>query len=304
MSRTSIIAAFIFILLSACKTKGLTEHKASFPEFSTEAHRGGRGLMPENTIPAMKNAIDIGVTTLEMDIHISVDGQAFLSHDHYINPLFTLDKNGKEIPEADDKKHILYQMKYEQIRKYDVDSKINSRFPDQKKFKTYMPLLSELIDSVQTYIKTNNKKQVFYNIETKSVVNGDYILHPEPEKFVDLLVEVLEAKKVIPWVVIQSFDVRTLLVLNMKYPHIKTSFLIENNKPFEENMKILGFKPFIISPNSKLVTAEYIKKCHKQGLKVIPWTVNTKAEIKKLKALGVDGIISDYPDLFTDEAKE
>ena len=285
------------ILLSACKTKNLVNKAVSFPSFSTEAHRGGRGLMPENTIPAMKNAVDLGVTTLEMDTHISADGQVFLSHDHYINPLFTLDENGKEIPEANDKKHILYQMKYEQIRKYDVGSKINSRFPDQKKFKTYMPLLSELIDSVQAYIKTNNKKQVFYNIETKSVVNGDNILHPEPEKFADLLVEVLEKKKVIPWVVIQSFDVRTLQVLNRKYPHIKTSFLIENNKPFEENMKILGFKPFIISPNSKLVTADFIEKCHQQNLKIIPWTINTKEETEKLKALGVDGIISDYPNL-------
>ena len=298
MKKIIAITGFTLILGAGCKTIGINTQKPAFPSFSAEAHRGGRGLMPENTIPAMKNAVDLGVTTLEMDTHISADGQVFLSHDHYINPLFTLDENGKEIPKTDDKKHILYQMTYEQIRKYDSGSKINSNFPDQKKFKTYMPLLSELIDSVQTYIKTNNKKQVFYNIETKSIASGDNSLHPAPEKFVELLVEVLEKKKVIPWVVIQSFDVRTLQVLNRKYPHIKTSFLIENNKPFEENMKILGFKPFIISPNSKLVTADFVEKCHQQNLKVIPWTINTKEEIEKLKALGVDGIISDYPNLF------
>ncbi len=122
-------------------------------------------------------------------------------------------------------------------------------------------------------------------------------MHPEPEKFVDLLVKVLESKKIVPWVAVQSFDVRTLQVLNRKYPKIKTSFLIENTNSFEDNMALLGFKPFIISPNIKLVTADYVKKCHQQNIKIFPWTVNTKEEINKLRSLGVDGIISDYPDL-------
>jgi len=297
MKRTSIVISFAIILLSACKTKNLVNQAVSFPAFSAEAHRGGRGLMPENTIPAMKAAIDLGVTTIEMDSHISKDGKVFLSHDHYINPLFILDPSGNEIPETDDKKYPLYQMNYSDIRKYDAGSRINTKFPEQKKLKTYIPLLSELIDSVQNHIKSTGKSQVFYNIETKSAATGDNILHPDPEKFTDLLVEVLESKKIIPWVIIQSFDVRTLQVINRKYPHIKTSLLIENKKTLEENLKILGFKPFIISPNYKLINAEYIKKCHDRGIKVIAWTVNTKKEINKFKELGVDGIISDYPNL-------
>lgn len=297
MKITRITFCFALLLIGACKTKSLINQNISFPEFSTEAHRGGRGLMPENTIPAMKWAVDLGVSTLEMDTHISKDGQVFLSHDHYVNPGFTLDPNGKEIPESENKKYPFYQMDYNLIKKYDAGSKVNSKFPEQKKLKTYMPLLSELIDSVQNHIKLSGKKQVFYNIETKSSAEGDDILHPNPEKFVDLLVKVIESKKIIPYVVIQSFDVRTLQVLNKKYPHIKTSFLIENKKSLEENMKILGFKPFIISPNYKLLTPEYLKKCHDQGMKVIVWTVNTKSEINKFKAMGVDGIISDYPNL-------
>lgn len=297
MKITRITFCFALLLIGACKTKSLINQNISFPEFSTEAHRGGRGLMPENTIPAMKWAVDLGVSTLEMDTHISKDGQVFLSHDHYVNPSFTLDPDGKEIPESENKKYPFYQMDYNLIKKYDAGSKVNSKFPEQKKLKTYMPLLSELIDSVQNHIKLSGKKQVFYNIETKSSAEGDDILHPNPEKFVDLLVKVIESKKIIPYVVIQSFDVRTLQVLNKKYPHIKTSFLIENKKSLEENMKILGFKPFIISPNYKLLTPEYLKKCHDQGMKVIVWTVNTKSEINKFKAMGVDGIISDYPNL-------
>lgn len=297
MKKIVAVTGITLMLMSACKTRSQNNHANVFPSFSTEAHRGGRGLMPENTIPAMKNAIDIGVTTLEMDTHISSDGKVLLSHDNYINPLFTLDPGGKEIPEKDNQKYPLFGMTYAQIEKFDAGSKGNPNFPQQKKVKTHLPLLSDLIDTVQNYIKTSGKKQVFYNIETKSKPAGDNKLHPEPEEFVDLLVEVLTKKNILPYVVIQSFDVRTLQVLNRKYPHIKSSFLIENTKSFEENMALLGFKPFIISPNSKLVTAEYVNKCHQQNLKVIPWTVNTKEEIAKLKALGVDGIISDYPNL-------
>uniref|UniRef100_UPI0040491752 glycerophosphodiester phosphodiesterase family protein n=1 Tax=Daejeonella sp. TaxID=2805397 RepID=UPI0040491752 len=220
MRKASILLGFAMILFGACKSTKSINQTVSFPVFSTEAHRGGRGLMPENTIPAMKLAIDLGVTTLEMDTHISKDGQVFLSHDHYVNPSFILDQSGKEIPESEDKKYPFYQMDYALIKKYDAGSKINKKFPDQRKLNTYMPLLAELIDSVQNHIKISGKKQVFYNIETKSSAEGDNILHPNPEKFVDLLVEVLESKNILPYVVIQSFDVRTLQVINKKYPNI------------------------------------------------------------------------------------
>ncbi len=91
--------------LSACKTMNKTKPAAAakFPAFSTEGHRGGRGLMPENTIIAMKNAVDIGITTLEMDTHITKDGEVVVTHDDYLSPGFMLTPEGKEIPAADSK---------------------------------------------------------------------------------------------------------------------------------------------------------------------------------------------------------
>lgn len=299
MNKLIIPAALILLMIAACKTRPTGSGTPVFPLFSTEAHRGGRGLMPENTIPAMKNAIDLGITTLEMDTHVSADGKVILSHDDYINPLFTLDPDGKEIPKADNKKHALFAMTYGEIKKFDAGSKGNTGFPHQKKVKTYIPLLSDVIDTVQSYIKTKGKKQVFYNIETKSKPAGDNKLHPAPEQFVDLLVKVLEQKKIVPYTVIQSFDARTIQVINRKYPHIKTSYLIDNNKSLEDNLAVLGFKPFIISPIARMVTQDFVNKAHERNLKVIPWTVNTAEDISRLKALGVDGIISDYPNLLT-----
>lgn len=285
------------IVLSSCTVKRTSLSKSKpLPAYSTEAHRGGRGLMPENTIMAMLNAIDLGVTTLEMDAHISKDKQVVLAHDHYINRGFSLDVNGNEIPESESNSHLLYSMTYDEMRKYDVGSKTNLNFPQQKNIKAHIPLLNDLIDSVQHHLKQTNKKQVFYNIETKSTINGDGIWHPSPEEFVDLLMQVIESKKITPWVTIQSFDVRTLQVLKKKYPYVRTSYLVSKGN-LVDNLKILGFTPDIYSPTYKLVDKELIKACHDKGMKILPWTVNTLEEVKELKALGVDGIISDYPNI-------
>ena len=299
----SLIFAFLSLVMSGCQNgPAASNSQPPLPRFSIEGHRGARGLMPENTIPAMRKAIDVGVTTLEMDTHITQDKQVVLAHDDYINPLFTLSPAGKEISQAEAENYALYRMAYAQVRKFDVGSKYHPNFPEQQKLKTYIPRLAEVIDSVQAYLKTRNKPQVFYNIETKSKPAGDNRLHPDPETFVDLLMAVLEEKKITPWVIIQSFDPRTLQVLHRKYPQVRTSFLSDGQNSLEENLQQLGFTPTVSSPHLKLVTALLVKKCHERKLKIIPWTANTTHEINHLKRLRVDGIISDYPNLLTQPA--
>lgn len=297
MKTVNYLALLALIGLSGCKT--VQRYKvipnADFPAFSTEGHRGARGLMPENTIVGMRQAIDLGITTLEMDTHITKDGKVVVTHDDYLSPGFMLRPDGKEIPEEDAKKYPVFQMDYKLLKQFDLGTKPHSGFPQQQKIKSFIPLLADLIDDVQLY--TKGKKQMFFNIETKCNEKGDGIVNPGPEEFVELLIEVIEKKKITPYVVIQSFDKRTLQVLNKKYPHIRTSYLIANKKSLEQNLEELGFNPFILSPAYKLVNVKLIKKCHDRNIKVIPWTVNTLEEIAELKALNVDGIISDYPNL-------
>jgi glycerophosphoryl diester phosphodiesterase len=297
MKKVICVAAVALLSLSACKTvqKSNTMTKVEFPAFSTEGHRGARGLMPENTIIGMRHAIDLGITTLEMDTHITKDGKVVVTHDDYLSPSFMMTPEGKEIPKSDAKKYAVYQMDYSLLKQFDLGTKVHAGFPEQKKIKSYIPLLSDLIDDAQSYSK--GKKQMFYNIETKCSAKGDGIVNPGPEEFVKLLMDVIEKKGITPYVVIQSFDKRTLQVLNKKYPHVRTSFLINNKKTVEENLADLGFNPFILSPLYKLVNEEMVKKCHEKKIKVIPWTVNTKEEIVAMKQLNVDGIISDYPNL-------
>jgi len=287
-------------LTLGCKTVNQqNKMEVKFPDFSAEAHRGGRGLMPENTIVAMLDVMKYDkVTTLEMDTHITKDHQVVVTHDDYLSPGFMLSPEGKEIPKEDAKKYAIYQMDYQLLKTFDIGTKVNAGFKQQRKVKTYIPLLADLIDSVQHEIKQKGKKQYFYNIETKCGVEGDGIVNPKPELFVKLLMDVIEQNKITPFVVIQSFDKRTIQIIHDKYPAVKTSFLVSNKKTYEENMADLGYKPFILSPEWKTVTADLVKKAHADGVKIIPWTANTIEDINHLKSLKVDGIITDYPNLF------
>ncbi len=271
-----------------------------FPQFDKQGHRGSRGLMPENTIPAMHKAIDYGVTTLEMDVVISKDKKVVVSHDPYFNADITTTPEGKTLSKAEGVKLLLYAMDYDNIKKYDVGSKPHPAFPSQQKMVVHKPLLSELIRSSEAYAKKKNAKPLWYNIETKSKAGADGLLHPAPEEFVDLLVTVIQKEGVANRTVIQSFDVRTLMVAHQKYPAIKTSLLIENTdkRMLDEQLKELGFVPTVYSPHYSMITPELVKACHNKKMKVVPWTINTKEEIERIKSLGVDGIITDYPDLF------
>ena len=149
---------------------------------------------------------------------------------------------------------------------------------------------------------TRRRPFPLFNIETKCLPAGDDIYHPKPEVFVELLMTVIKEKGVEDRVIIQSFDFRTLQYLNKKYPHIKTAALIEatDKRNIETLIKDLGFTPSVYSPAYQLVNSSVIAACHAKNIKVIPWTVNEKAKIEELKGIGVDGIITDYPDLFID----
>jgi glycerophosphoryl diester phosphodiesterase len=268
--------------------------------FDTQGHRGARGLMPENTWPAMKTALDLGVTTLEMDAVITKDKKVVLSHEPWFGMDITTKPDGTYIGERQERTFNIYWMTYEQVKTFDVGMKPHPRFPQQQKMKAVKPLLSEIFDSVQQYMATSRRPYPYFNIETKTTSGFDGVFHPKPEEFVDLLMDVINEKKMKERVIIQSFDFRTLQYLHQKDPSVQTAMLIEgfDKRSFEEQVKALGFTPAVYSPAYQLVNEALIKKCHKLQVKIIPWTVNDKETIEKLKSMGVDGIISDYPNLF------
>ena len=271
---------------------------AGLPAFDKEGHRGCRGLMPENTIPAFLKAVDLNVTTLEMDVVITKDGEAVISHEPFFSHEITTKPNGDTVDEAEERSLNMYQMDYEQVKQYDVGRKPHARFPLQQKMDAVKPSLKDVIDSVEAYVAVHKKNPVLYNIETKCSPEGDDVFHPKPAEFVELIMRIIKEKNISDRVIIQSFDIRSLQYVHDHYPAIKTSLLIEDSVPFAQQLKSLGFIPTIYSPEFSLVTPLLVKQCHDMGVKLIPWTVNDKTEIDKLKKLGVDGIITDYPNLF------
>jgi glycerophosphoryl diester phosphodiesterase len=284
---------YLFVVMCCLS---ITAAKAQ-QKLDVQAHRGGRGIMPENSIAAMLHAIDLGVRTLELDCVISQDKQVVVSHDLYMSADFMLKPDGAAISKEEEKSLLLYQMPYELIKSYDGGMKVNAAFPKQQKIKTVKPLLSVLIDSVESYVKIHKLKPVFYNIEIKSSADGDDTAHPGPEVFSKLVMDVLKGKGVTKRVIIQSFDTRPLVVLHHTDPKQKLSYLVANKDNFTVNLSKLGFTPDTVSPYYLMVDAAFVKDAHQLKVKVLPWTVNDEPSLKKMAELNVDGIISDYPDL-------
>ena len=281
-------------------TSNESVQKNSQTAFDKEGHRGCRGLMPENTVDAMTNALGMGITTLEMDVVITKDKKVILSHEPFFNHEITTKPDGSFVTEAEERSLNIFQMDYETVKKYDVGLKPHPRFPKQEKRNAIKPLLSDVFDAVKSYMMTARRPYPYFNIETKCLPETDGSYHPAPAEFVELLMQVINEKQLTEKVIIQSFDVRTLQYLHKNYPSIKTSLLIEgtDQQSFSDQLNKLGFTPDVYSPEYTIVNAGLIKACHDKGIKIVPWTVNEKTEIEKLTAAGVDGIITDYPDLF------
>ncbi len=284
------------MMLGLCLMFSINAFSQTAATFDIQGHRGTRGLRPENTIPAFLKALELGVNTLEMDVVVSRDNQLVVSHDPFFSADISLDKDGKPIPVEKQTDFNLYKMNYSEIKQFDVGSLGNKQFPEQQKMKTYKPLLSEVFDETQNYIRKNKLKPTVYNIETKSTVQGDNIYNPPPARFAKLLYDQIIKSKMQKYVTIQSFDVRTLQEFK-KFPvKLPLVLLVENKDGIEKNIEKLGFQPDIYSPQYLLVDEATIQYCRSKGIKIIPWTVNEISEMETLKKLNLDGIITDYPD--------
>lgn len=282
--------------MDACKT---TKHMAiqqALPAFYKVGHRGTRGLMPENTIPSMTKAIETGANTIEFDVHITKDGQVVVYHDASFNPAYTTMPDGSEIPKASRADYTFYKMEYSRIREFIIGEKPYPEFPEQQRIRTYAPLLSEMIDSVEAYTKAHHLPPVIYLLEIKSSAKTDGTEQPAPEEYIDKLMAVNNLQALGNRLIIQSFDARPLQVIHRRYPRITLGFLTSDKEinPGKQ-LDLLGFTPEFYNPYYQHTTPELVNFCHSRKIQVIPWTVQEPADMRRLKEMGVDGIISDYP---------
>lgn len=274
----------------------LLAHAQKDPPFDLQGHRGARGLFPENTIPAFLEALNQGVTTLELDVVITADSQMVVSHEPWMSATICLDSAGQPIPASKEKQYNIYKMTYDQVRQFDCGTREHPEFPAQQHLHTSKPLLVDVIRSVERHIRSYTRYEVDYNIEIKASPDGDNKFHPDPGRYSDLVFRVLNDYVPLKRVVIQSFDPRVLRYWHEKYPAVRLSLLVDNLRSPDANFNTLGFTPQIYSPHYRLLTKARVDQLRRQGIRVIPYTVNEIDDMKRLKEWGVSGIITDYPD--------
>jgi len=285
-----------------------------------QAHRGGRGLRPENTLAAFENAIRLGVTTLELDVGITADGVAVISHEPALYPGTTRDADGRWLKEPGP---LVRSLTLAEVQRYDV-GRLNPELAYGKPFASQQAVDGQRIPTLASLfalVKQLDANDVQFDIETKIFPHrpNDTV---SPQVFVDTLLAAIRAAGMTKRVMIQSFDWRTLALVQRLEPGLRTVYLTiegrnSNNvqdpawtagrmardyASVPEMVKAAGGK--VWAPNFNNVDASSAQRAHDLGLQLVPWTVNEAADMRRLIDWGVDGIITDYPDRLREVMRE
>ncbi len=288
---------FVFTLFFAtCTSPQYSGRSNSKPIFDWQGHRGARGLLPENTIPAFIKALELGVTTLELDLAVTKDSQLVISHEPWLNAEICQNADNTPIPKVEAESRLIWHMSAYEVKKYDCGSRGNPRFPTQQRMRVFKPTLAEMVAEVTAYCKENKRPLPYFNIEIKTNLAWDELRTPSVKTFAELTLAHIKRLKIYDKTCIQSFDPRALEAIHMMDKKITTALLIENEETIQANLSKISFKPSIYSPSFLLVDKKMVDYCHAKNIRVIPWTVNDVASMKELIKIGVDGIITDYPD--------
>jgi len=289
----------LVLFLGACNsgTPPIPEDRVSIPEgFEVQGHRGARGLMPENTIPAFQQAIDLGVHTVELDVVVSADSQLIVSHEPWFHHHISTTPDGDPVAEAEAPDYNIFQMTVDEVQAFDVGRRGHPRFPQQQALDAVKPTLRAAIEAMEDHAAAQGVAPVRYNIETKSRPAWYGTHQPPPDVFAELLLSELQDLGVLDRTIIQSFDPATLVAFRELTDMGAIALLVSTADDIDPAISALGFTPDILSPNYEMVDEDLLADAQAAGMQIIPWTVNEPPTMERLIALGVDGLITDYPD--------
>lgn len=268
-------------------------------------HRGCRGLLPENTLPAFEHAMTLGVDALELDVVCTADHQLLISHEPWMSHEKCTYHDGRCTPEMDTLTNI-YNMTAKEAQQFICGTMPMAKFPEQKQVKTYKPLLLELVELVNDYSDSTGRKPPLLNIEIKSYFNryadgtekiGDGEYHPAPDAYADIAIAEILNLGIEDNCIIQSFDPRVLRSIHSKRLSLKLVYLTDDKSiSLEEQLNLLGFEPYGLSPHFEMITEQVVELCRQRKIELITWTVNEKEDIARIIRMGVKHIITDYPD--------
>jgi glycerophosphoryl diester phosphodiesterase len=261
-----------------------------------QGHRGARGYRPENTLPSFSRALELGVTTLELDVGVTRDGVVVIHHDRGLNPDLARGPDGQWVSRAVP----IHSLTYAELQRYDVGrlrpgSDYARRFPQQQPLDgTRIPKLSELFEL------TKNHGTIRFNIEPKMDAAALDETLPADEFARALIAEVRKAG-VQDRTTVQAFHWPVLKVVEREAPEMATVYCTEGAGSEPARVHSAGGK--IWSPDYQTVTLKKLEAARKSQMKVTVWTVNESPDIERMIAMGVDGIASDYPDRVLQQLK-
>lgn len=260
------------------------------------AHRGCPSLLPENTLAGFEKAIDCGAIILELDVVVSREGRLIVSHDPYMRAGLCLDRNGNRIPKEEEGIHNIFEMSHEVISGYEVGAILPEKFPHQQTGQHFKP---SFLDFVKMVAKHEGVKA---NIEVKSDRKwyGEY--QPDVSEYAAIVKKEIRALRQleVPFMV-QSFDTAFLNQLYKLDPNIEYGLLVEQQLEVEKSLERLLFTPTYFNPDHELLDEVAVSSLKERGFRVVPWTVNEKERVQSLLKMGVDGVITDYPQVMVSE---
>jgi len=292
--------------------------------FDLQGHRGARGLKPENTLPAFEAALDLGVSTLEFDLHLTKDNVPIVWHDPRLLPTLVRLADGARVPSPAERPR-LRGLTLAELHQYVAD-----RNPDAKRFPTQnneptplatafaekrkrpiyaMPALADVFTFVKDYAADPSKSaeqraraaRVRFNIELKRVpfdpdAIGDGFDGTQPAEFEKQVLRVVRAAGVVERTTVQSFDHRSIRLLRQLEPKLTGAVLMSGTAPASILELVKAANAQVYSPDYNFLDAEQVKQAKAAGIPVVPWTVNEPAHMTRLIDWGVNGLITDYPD--------
>lgn len=281
--------ALTTVLLTAC-----TPMENLHPD--VHGHRGCRGSLPENSLPAFLHAVEIGCDFVELDVVMSGDGQLVVSHEPWMSEHLCLTPEGDTLTFDEARALNIYRMTVAEIQRYDCGSIPHPDYPDQEQRHTFKPTLRQVVEATDEHALMSGVVSPSYNIEVKSLPEWYGILQPRPEPYALAVIETIDSLGISGRVIVQSFDPAILEAIHAERDDLTLALLVENEDGLKKNLKRLSFKPDIYSPRYRLVDRDLLEKLRKENIELVVWTVNDKKDIKRMIDLGVDGIISDYPE--------
>lgn len=274
--RFKLFSGILFSILISSPIMGQSEYKIF-------GHRGCRGIYPENTIEGFKKAIAFGVDGIELDVVVNKNQELVISHESYIDTSYCLTSK------LNNENLNIYKMNISEIQEIDCGSKFVKEFPNQLKVKEKKPTYKEFKKELMDY-----QGDILFEIKCDYDLVNEYF--PDYEKYAKIIFEETRYSRHFDNIHFMSFDYRILNELFKMMPNSKYIYL-SSNKEFEQEMKLLNFEPFGVGIDFNIISQKTIDLVHNKKQVIYGWTINDEENSKSLTSMGLDGVITDYPNI-------